>query len=401
MKKMPLLQCVVFASLPLFGTSPAKAYPVAEAGQPVVTGEPSRVGPPVNHRTSLRLPGSNTDIAFGGYLKLDMLYDFDYDLGTVTEPYQVLNPGNRTDGRSDFTAYESRLNLRTHTHTDHGVITTYLEGHFLPDGKLNLRHAYGEFNGFLAGQTWSNFMSFVGAPRTLALGTPKGYALQRQGQVRYSRPLAGGLFAVALEDPNTVVAAADTALASGETRYPDLTLRYEYGRLLALSAVLRHLSGNDEVATVDDDVAGYGVQAQFALPLGESTRLQGTLAHGEGIGNYMGNPGNVSHRLAPDVYVDGQDLETVELTAFGLSLSHNWTPGWSSAVGYSGIDQDLPEGVGYDALADKVEYAFANLIRDITQQLSVGVEYQRADVERVDGVSEDANRLQFSAMFQF
>ena len=108
---------------------------VVEAGQPVVTGEPSRVGPPWNHRSTINIPGTKTDIAFGGYVKLDAFYDFDYDLGTSTDPYAVMNPGNRTDGRTSFTAYESRLNFRTHTATDYGRLTTYFEGHFVPETK--------------------------------------------------------------------------------------------------------------------------------------------------------------------------------------------------------------------------------------------------------------------------
>ena len=168
MKINHFVACVLLAPCAL--ASQAHAFDVVEAGQPIVTGEPSRVGPPWNHRSTINIPGTKTDIAFGGYVKLDAFYDFDYDLGTSTDPYAVMNPGNRTDGRTSFTAYESRLNFRTHTATDYGRLTTYFEGHFVPDGKFGLRHAYGELNGFLAGQTWSNFMSFVGGTRTLALG---------------------------------------------------------------------------------------------------------------------------------------------------------------------------------------------------------------------------------------
>ncbi|WP_245879593.1 DcaP family trimeric outer membrane transporter [Zobellella endophytica] len=380
----------------------AAAMPVVEAGQPVVTGEPSRVGPPWNHRTTFNIPGTKTDIAFGGYIKLDMMYDADYDLGDATSPFNLLNPAaNATDGRTDFTAYESRLNFRTHTQTDYGNLNTYLEVHFLPDGKLSLRHAYGEYAGFLAGQTWSNFMGFVGGTRTLALGNPIGYSMERQGQLRYTHKLGDGALSVALEDPDTVIARPDLAIASEESRLPDLTLRYEYRRLLSLSGVVRELSTNDNIGTLDDKATGYGVQAQFSLPLLASTKLNGSYTIGSGIGNYMGNPGNIGHKNAPDVYVRNGSLETVDIQGGGVSLNHNWNPKWFSSVGYSRLEQDLPKNSGYDAHFDKVDYAFANIIWDVTDRLMVGAEYQLIDLETIGNDKRDAGRLQLSAQYQF
>ncbi|WP_298718081.1 DcaP family trimeric outer membrane transporter [uncultured Oceanisphaera sp.] len=380
----------------------ALAMPVVEAGQPIVTGEPSRVGPPWNHRTTINIPGTTTDFAFGGYVKLDMLYDADYDLGYATSPFNLLNPtANATDGRTDFTAYETRLNFRTQTQTDYGKLNTFFEVHFLPDGKLNLRHAYGEYAGFLAGQTWTNFMSFVGSTRTLALGDPIGYNMERQGQLRYTHKQGDGALSVALEDPDTVIARPDLAIASEESRLPDLTLRYEYRRQLALSGVVRELSTNDNIGSVDDRATGYGVQAQFSLPLLESTNLKGSYTIGSGIGNYMGNPGNMGHKSAPDVYVRNGELETVDIQGGGISLNHNWNPLWFSSVGYSRLDQDLPKAQGYDAHFDEVDYTFANVIWDITERLMVGAEYQFVDLKTIAGDQRDASRLQLSAQYQF
>ncbi|WP_375056389.1 DcaP family trimeric outer membrane transporter [Zobellella sp. DQSA1] len=394
----------VFFAVGLTSTPLLAAMPVAPAGQPIVTGEPSRVGPPWNHRTTINIPGSKTDIAFGGYIKLDMMYDTDYDLGDATSPFNLLNPAaNATDGRTDFTAYESRLNFRTHTQTDYGNLNTYLEVHFLPDGKLNLRHAYGDYAGFLAGHTWSNFMSFVGGTHTLALGDPIGYSMQRQGQIRYTHKLGDGTLSAALEKPDTVIASPNVAIAKEESRLPDLTLRYEYQRMLALSGVVRELSTNDKnlANVVDDKTTGYGVQAQFSLPLLASTKLNGSYVIGSGIGNYMGNPGNKGHRSAPDVYVRNGSLEAVDIQGGGVSLNHNWNPQWFSSIGYSRLEQDLPKNSGYDAHFDKVDYGFANVIWGVTDRLMVGAEYQRVDLKTIGGDKRDANRLQLSAQYQF
>lgn len=401
MKFKKLTTCIVLSLLCLM-TAQTQAFDVVEAGQPVVTGEPSRVGPPWNHRSTFNIPGTNTDVAFGGYVKLDMLYDFDYDLGTSTTPFNLLNPTNRTDGRSQFTAAESRLNFRTHTQTDYGKLTTFFEGHFMPDEKFGLRHAYGELNGFLAGQTWTNFMSFVGTPRTLSLGSPKGYNFDRNSQIRYTHQLGNSAISVALEDSDTVIARQSDGLATTESQLPDLTLRYEYGRFFTLAGLVRELSTNANTATTDDSTTGYGAMAMVSLPLAPSTKLNGSVTYGNGIGNYMGNPGNTGHRNAPDVYVnDSGELETIDIKGFGVSLNHNWTPAWFSSIGYSRLDQDLPETASYGNNFDTIDYTFANVIWDVTARLMVGVEYQYVDVENVAGESVDASRLQASAQFQF
>lgn len=401
MKTNKLLACLALAPCAL--AIKAHAFDVVEAGQPVVTGEPSRVGPPWNHRSTIRIPGTKTDVAFGGYIKLDMLYDFDYDLGDATDPYALTDPSNRTDGRTDFTAYESRLNFRTSTQTQYGALRTYFEGHFLPDGKFNLRHAYGELNGFLAGQTWSNFQSFVGVPtQTLALGDPKGYAFERQAQVRYTRSLGDGAFSVALEDPDTVIARPDDGVAKGESELPDLTLRYEYKRLFSLSGVARKLSTDAINGTVDDETTGYGIQGQFSLPLTPATSFKGGVIYGEGIGNYMGNPSNAARKYAPDVYVNGNgELEAVEMKAYGVSLNHFWSDDWLTSTGFSHMEQDLPEDSGYADLTDTIEYSFINLIWTVNDRLQLGAEYQHVDLEQVNGENPDADRLQASAIFQF
>ncbi|WP_431024871.1 DcaP family trimeric outer membrane transporter [Halomonas sp. H5] len=381
----------------------AHAYDVVPAGQPVVTGEPSRVGAPWNHRSTFNIPGTNTDVAFGGYVKLDAFYDFDYDQGDATDPLALLNPANRTDGRTNFTAYESRINFRTQTRTDYGTVSTYLEGHFLPDGKFNLRHAYGEYGPFLAGQSWTNFMHFLGTPRSLKLGGPIGYATGRPSQLRYTHSAGPNTFAVSLEDPSYALSPVNGG-ADIENPLPTLTARYQYGRNFGISALVSEFATNEATSGVDESTTGYGVAAQLALPLGSATTFKANATVGSGLGSYLSYvPDGVAGARTPDAYIDNNgSLESVDSQAFGVSLEHNWNGDWSSAVGTSRFSQDLPDDVaGFQAGLDTVQYSFVNLIWDVNQRLSTGIEYQHSDIERVNGDSEDASRIQASVQFHF
>lgn len=382
----------------------SQAYDVVPAGEPVVSGEPSRVGAPWNHRSTFNIPGTNTDVAFGGYVKLDAFYDFDYDQGDATDPLALLVPGNQTDGRTNFTAYESRINFRTQTHTDYGTVSTYLEGHFLPDGKFNLRHAYGEYGAFLAGQSWTNFMHFLGTPRSLKLGGPIGYATGRPSQVRYTHNTGPNTFAVSLEDPSYALSPIGSSGVETENSLPTLTARYQYGRNFGISALVSEFSTNEATTGMDESTTGYGIAAQLALPLGSATTFKANATLGSGLGSYLSYvPDAVAGGRTPDAYIgtDGS-LKSVDAQAYGISLEHQWRADWSSAIGSSRFSQDLPEEVaGFQTGLDHVQYSFINLIWDVNDRLSTGIEYQYSDIERVNGESEDASRLQASVQFQF
>ncbi|QTF92694.1 DcaP family trimeric outer membrane transporter [Halomonas sp. BM-2019] len=388
----------------LTAASISQAFDVVEAGQPVVTGEPSRVGPPWNHRSTFNIPGTNTDVAFGGYIKLDAFYDFDFDQGDSTDPLALLNPSNQTDGRTNFTAYESRINFRTQTRTDYGTVSTFLEGHFLPDGKFNLRHAYGEFGPFLAGQSWTNFMHFLGSPRILKLGGPIGYATGRPTQLRYTHRSGPNTFAVSLEEPSFALSPIGSAGVDTENRLPTLTTRYQFSQNFGISALVKELSTNEATSGVDESTTGYGVAAQLAVPLGDATTFKANATVGSGLGSYLSYvPDAVAGARTPDAYVDADGaLKSVDSQAYGISLDHRWNADWSSAIGTARFSQDLPDDIaGFQAGLDRVQYSYVNLIWDVNQRLSTGIEYQHSDIKRVNGESDDAHRIQASVQFHF
>ncbi|RAH36424.1 DcaP family trimeric outer membrane transporter [Halomonas sp. SL1] len=382
----------------------SSAFDVVEAGQPVVTGEPSRVGAPWNHRSTFNIPGTNTDVAFGGYVKFDALYDFDYDLGEITDPLAAASEANATDGKTTFTAQETRLNFRTQTRFGDEVLKTYVEGHFAPDNKFNLRHAYGEYNGFLAGQTWTNAMFFLGTPRILKLGGPIGYATGRPEQVRYTYQSGANTFAVALENPESSISDLGPGGAADEnTELPDLTMRYRYKRNFGISGVVRQFSTDSAVSGQDESATGYGVIAQAALPMG-STTLKGNMMVGSGLGGYLDYvPASGAKFRAPDAYLDADgNLETVDLQSFGVSLDHQWNDAWMSSIGTSVVSQDLPDDApAFQGMTDTVQFSHVNLIWDVNSRMTVGLEYQYVDLEKISGDEVDASRLQASAQFHF
>src|SRR5579859_4770220 len=139
---------------------------------------------------SFLIPGTNTYLRIGGYVKLDLLVDTARNPGDFilwgaipTKADGVIN--NRT-GDVRLHGRQSRFDIETRTATDWGDLKTYIEGDFFGAGgaatdrvtnatTFAVRHAYGELGHFLAGQTWSLAMDLDSAPETLDFGGPAGF----------------------------------------------------------------------------------------------------------------------------------------------------------------------------------------------------------------------------------
>ena len=109
---------------------------------------------------SIRLPGSETDVVFGGYIKTDFIYDTNEALGDLFVPENITASNTGDDPRFRAHARQSRVFLRTFTPTDFGELTSWLELDLFGSGgnevfsnstEPRLRHAVVGLCGFLIG----------------------------------------------------------------------------------------------------------------------------------------------------------------------------------------------------------------------------------------------------------
>ncbi len=116
-----------------------------------------------------KIPKTNARITIGGYVKFDMIHDFN----PINSPSFFDVSKIPTDGskgtNTHLQANETRLILDFRTPMGKSDLRTYVEGDFYgTSGAFRLRHAYVEIGGrLLAGQTWSNFMDESIIPPTL------------------------------------------------------------------------------------------------------------------------------------------------------------------------------------------------------------------------------------------
>lgn len=342
------------------------------------------------------IPKTETRLKIGGYVKLDMIHDFN----PIASPdfFDVTKiPTDGSEGQSTHLhAKETRLNLDVRTNTKVGELRAFIEGDFYgTNGALRLRHAFVEIGGkWLAGQWWSNFMDESMIPNTLDFEKPGAYLFARNPMLRYKLAVSKDAYlAFALEEPH---ANAEAPSQSGEFEnpLPDLTGRYRLTKSwghLQLSAFAAKLAYRFD-AGGRDDVSLYGGAVSGQFNFAQKNRFFYQVAYGPGIARFRGG-------LSAGLNENGE-LEALTDLGFTVGLEHHWTPSLYSIFVYNHGEVDNTEGQPSNALA-LASYAAADLIWNFTEKAFVGIEYlwgKREDISEADGT---ANRLQVSVRYSF
>ncbi|HEY9064290.1 MAG TPA: DcaP family trimeric outer membrane transporter [Burkholderiaceae bacterium] len=255
---------------------------------------------------SFRLPGSETSVKIYGYAEAHAIHDFGKkapdDLFTnlmfqPTPSEAAGDPSLAQKGKTSFTASTSRFGFDTSTPTRHGTFNTRIEADFYSYGegnrnRLRLRHAYGEYAGFLVGQTWSTFMDVDDLPETVDFNGPIGSPFSRRAMLRYTwgDAKAGYKFAFAAEDPHDQFGGG----SSGE-KMPELVARFD--KSFDWGAVnIRALS--HEKRSFAETRRGYGFGIGGSYKLSDKDTLLGQFAVVKGDFDQM--YGSNGYSIDPD-----------------------------------------------------------------------------------------------------
>lgn len=342
----------------------------------------------------------DSTVSIYGYAKLDVIYDVDNELGnSVMRGAPLLDGQEGSRGHTTMHAYQSRIGFSTSTPLKGSELKTRIEGDFYGGGggELRLRHAYGEWRGILAGQTWTNFTSFIATTPTIDFtgvgGQPLGH---RQAQLRYT----SGNFSVAIEDPKDRGGEVDAIGA--KSQLPDVTVRYtdRSGPIkYSTSAVGRYLEYDSAgLATPQDsdNTFGWGIALEGSSDLTDSLTVRGGVTHGQGIGGYMN--GAV---ISSPAFVDSDgDLQAIEATGGTIGASLALGEG-DLNVAYSLISADIPDSYSQPSKNEEFNEAWINYIWSPAENVKYGIEASWHKRETVDGRSGDATRLQGMVMYSF
>jgi hypothetical protein len=370
---------------------------------------------------SFKLPGSNTSVTLGGYVKLDAVFS-NPSAGVDTKGDLFLDPtaipvgptaGNNERNQVKFGARESRLFVKTNTPTSVGDLNTHVEFDFYgADGNesvsnshgFRLRHAYGTLGNFLAGQTWTNFMNPASLPDTLDFGGPVGQIFDRQAQVRWTQPFGGpgsatsGQWSVGVENPEAVVQIPGGASFRADTdRLPDVTGQVLFNTSIgkiSVHGLVRQVRVDAKTPAVVDEKLGGAVSVAGVIPTVGKDDFRFTASAGNAIGRY-------SDGFFPDGVVgsDGQ-IRLPKQWGWFAAYRHYWFDQLRSNLVLSTAGENNPAGA--PASTNKsTRSAHVNLIWSPVANSDLGLEYIYADRETEDALKGHLNRLQASAKYAF
>ncbi|MBO6704216.1 MAG: hypothetical protein JJ921_17870 [Pseudomonadales bacterium] len=361
-----------------------------------------------------------------GHVMLDMGYQRgqnDPDWFDVVRPTKLPSVDDEFGSDGSFFAgvRQSRLGVKSTVPTRFGDLNTLFEFELFGVGSdagqttFRLRHAWGELGDFGAGQHWSTFMDIDVFPNSIEYWGPNGMIFYRNVQARWtpwSTP-SGSRLAFALERPG---ASGDRGRfedrveldgIEGDFELPDLAAHYRYvsdwGHI-QVAGILREIKWNDNLddgLALQGDELGWGLNVSTNLNFGRHV-FRGSVTYGEGIQNYFNDAGadvgvTVNVGGDPSRPIQGEAIEVLGAVAF---LDLNWSERWTSTIGYSIQDNDLPDGSS-DTSFERGQYALFNLLYHPAPNILLGPEIQWAKRDNYGSFSSDDLRIQFSAKWNF
>jgi hypothetical protein len=380
----------------------------AAAGANVVTGGATK--------GSFKLPGSDTSVTLGGYVKLDAIFsDRSAGVGsTADQEYEAAGvPVGPTAGANErnqvkLHARQSRFNIKTSTPTGLGDLTTFVEFDLFGvsgnesvsnSNGLRVRHAYGTLGHLLAGQTWTTFSDVDTYAETVDFGGPAGVIFARQAQVRWTQPFAGGQWAIALENPETVVSLpSGDAFRADDDRFPDIAGKIKFDTSwgkYSVAALARQIRVDSASAPASREQKwGGALGLNGVIPLLARDDLRLSASYGNAIGRYSvgfftdGILDSDSHLVLP--------RQWLAMAAY----RHFWNANLRSTIALSGLRSNNPPGTA-GSVNRAAESAHVNVIWSPLAQVNIGLEYIHATRTIENGQTGRLNRIQTSAQYQF
>jgi len=278
---------------------------------------------------------------------------------------------------------------------------------------MRVRHVYGSWGNWLAGQTNTLFMDGDIFPNTIDYWGPNGMAFVRTPQIRWT-PIhkSDNTFAVAIERPGNDIDVGqfsryqDQGLANfvPNNEIPDITAQWRtvqsWGHL-QIAGILRKLGIENTINPaniVKRDDTGWGVDVTASIKVGNRDKVLLGFVTGAGIATFM-NDGGVD--MAPTTPIQATtDAKAVDLTGVSAYFDHYWNSKWSSSIGYSYDEVDNLAGQNANAFK-KGEYFSANILHTPADNILIGAEILWGKREDHNGNSGDDSRIQFSLKYNF
>lgn len=314
--------------------------------------------------------------------------------------------GDPSQGGGDvfnINAKGSQLRVDVRAPSVAGAPRFYYENDFFGSGggefNYRVRHLYGQIYNVIVGQTYSVFEDPDVWPDTVDYEGPNSAIFARRPLIRYQQGL-GEQFQlnVGLEQPESDidVPSYDPA-ASGHNQAPDggFNLRWEDAGVghVQLATMLRDLGVRGPV-TGKQNAFGWGLNLTAVFDTVGKDSMQAQLTYGQGIFHFI----NDNFQNDDAAFDRGGNLTPLPYFGAMLGYTHHWNDAFRSTASYGFTDVDNAWSQAGDAY-HSAHYASFNLMWQIRQRLSVGLEELYGYKKANDGSDGDVFRTQLGLVY--
>jgi hypothetical protein len=315
-----------------------------------------------------------------------------------------------SDGQSTISVRQSRLGVQTTLPVEGNSLYTKFEfdmfGVGADEGQttIRLRHAYGEYGNWLAGQTNTLFMDGDVFPNTIDYWGPSGMVFTRNPQMRWTPVRGDTSFAIAIEKPSNDIDPGILGISGvqGDEKIPDFTAQYRqktgwgHYQVAGLLRRVGYETAGTPSANPSGSDLGWGVNLSGHMMFGADKLMLQTV-YGEGIATYMNDGGTDMGPEGVAPAINGESLPLLGVVAY---YDHYWSDKLSSSLGYSRTQVDNKNLQTGDAFKTG-EYVSANLLNAVRKNMLIGAEALWGKRTDKNGASGDDLRVQFTMKYSF
>ena len=362
-----------------------------------------------------------------GYILTDGGYNFnsiDPDWFDVMRPTKLPKFKNQfgSDGNYFISMRQTRLGVRSITHTKFGILKTQFDFDLFGFGKdvgqttIHLVNGFGQLGKFIAGQTPSTFMDTDVFPVTLDYWGPNSRVFFLNIQLRYT-PVFNEKqrFAIALERPGATADGTDYTnsvdISHVKPRLPLPNLVSHYRRTwswghIQVAGIAKSIQWKEvpdtSIYSLSGKDLGWGFNMSTVINAGRRLKLKLQGKYGEACENYIADP-------SPDVGLESDPADPLNpvkgkaLPGWGYFAftEIEWSRILKSSVGYSRVNIKNSNLQSPDAFR-RGHYGLLNLRCYPVNNVMVGIEYQYGKRENFsDGFSSECHKIQFAFKFNF
>lgn len=318
--------------------------------------------------------GNGVTLTPYGYIKADFIWDDGYDLGDTTSGINSIGlPSNAVTGHFNRQILkETRLGIDVNSED----VMARFEGDFYgPDGRFRLRHAFVDWQGVIAGQNWTNYMSVEAMTQTVDFQGAGAAPFARLPQLRYT-----------YSGPSqwTISGSIEEDIGNSDD------YQYTFAARKGLGMGMVRIAGlwRDTVLS-GTPVKGWGVNLATVLSPWDGGTIRANLVTGSGTADILnaGLSGNA-------VTLNGNP---VGYNGIGFTISHQVNEKLEIAT--TGSWLELDQAVGNNT--KRINSLHLSAFYSVRQNTVLMAEFFTGERTQGDGLSFDTKRYQLAIKYSF